>query len=79
MGKNTLRVDLLVVPQRRRRDLCTNQISNAPRHRRDVVPVTVSARWRGGFTLSTRRCPHDRVSPMAWSFTKVSAIILRIT
>ena len=28
--------------------LCGNQISDAPRHRRDVVLVTASARWRGG-------------------------------
>ena len=25
-----------------------NQISGAPRHRREVVAVTASARWRGG-------------------------------
>ena len=29
------------------RRLCGNQISRAPRRRRDVVPVTASARWRG--------------------------------
>ena len=29
-------------------ELCGNQISGAPRHRRDVVPVTAAARWRGG-------------------------------
>ena len=28
--------------------LCGNQISGAPRHRRDVVPVTTSARWHSG-------------------------------
>ena len=28
--------------------LCGNQTPGAPRHRRDVVPVTASARWRGG-------------------------------
>ena len=28
-------------------DLCGNLMSGAPRHRRDVVPVTASARWRG--------------------------------
>ena len=28
--------------------LCGNQISGAPRHRRDVVPVAASARWRSG-------------------------------
>ena len=28
--------------------LSGNQISGAPRHRRDVVPVAASARWRGG-------------------------------
>ena len=30
------------------------QISGAPRHRRDVVPVTASARWRGGSRRSTQ-------------------------
>ena len=30
--------------------LCGNQISGAPRHRRDVVSLATSARWRGGFT-----------------------------
>ena len=30
------------------RDLCGTQTSGAPRHRRDVVPVTASARWLGG-------------------------------
>ena len=34
--------------------LCGNQISDAPRHRRDVVPVTASARWRVDCTPSTR-------------------------
>ena len=32
--------------------LCGNQISGPPRHRRDIVPVTTSARWRGGSTSS---------------------------
>ena len=27
-------------------DLCGTQISGAPRHRRDIVPVIASARWR---------------------------------
>jgi len=27
-------------------ELCGNQISGAPRHRRDVVSVAASARWR---------------------------------
>ena len=27
---------------------CGSQISGAPRHRRDVVPATAAARWRGG-------------------------------
>ena len=34
--------------------LCGNQILDAPRHRRDVVPVTASARWRVDCTPSTR-------------------------
>ena len=29
-----------------------NQISGAPRHRRDVVPMTASGRWRGGVRRS---------------------------
>ena len=33
-------------------NLCGNQISGAPRHRRAIVPVTTSARWRGGSTSS---------------------------
>ena len=56
---------------------CGNQISDAPRHRRDVVLATASARWRRASTPSTRRCPRDRVCSMAWRFTKVSAILLR--
>ena len=43
-----------------------------PRHRRDVVLVTASARWRGGSTPSTRRCPRHRVCSMAWRSTKAS-------
>ena len=34
--------------------LCGNQISGASRHRRDVCPATVSARWRGGPRRSTK-------------------------
>ena len=34
-------------------DLCGNQISDAPRHRPGVVPVTASARWRGDSMPST--------------------------
>ena len=33
------------------------KISGAPRHRRDVLSVAASARWRGDSTPSTRRCP----------------------
>ena len=44
---------------RRGRCLCGNQISDAARHRPDVVPVTASARWRGNSTSSTRRCPRS--------------------
>ena len=46
-------------------ELCGNQISAAPRHRRDVASVAASARWREGSTPSTRRCPRDRVGSMA--------------
>ena len=45
-----------------RLDLCGNQISGAPRHRRDVASVAASARWRGVFRPSTRRCRRDRVT-----------------
>ena len=34
--------------------------------------MNASARWRGGSTPSTRRCPHSCVCSMAWRFTKVS-------
>ena len=50
-------------------DLRGNQISGAPRHRRDAVSVAASARWRGVFRPSTRRCCRDRVGSMAWRFT----------
>ena len=39
--------------------LCGNQISGAPRHRRDVVSVAASARWRGVSRPSTPRCRRD--------------------
>jgi hypothetical protein len=45
------------------------QISDAARHRRVVVPVTASAsaRWRGDYTPSTRRCPRNNCGgSMAW-------------
>ena len=32
--------------------LCGNQISDAPRYRRDVAPVTASARWRAWRNLT---------------------------
>ena len=37
-----------------------NQISGAPRHRRDIGSVAASARWRGVSRPSTRRCRRDR-------------------
>ena len=40
-------------------DLCGNQISGAPRHRRDAASVAASARWRGDSTPSTRRSPRN--------------------
>ncbi len=59
------------------RSCVENQTSGAPRHRCDVVPVTVSARWRGDWrgdsTPSTRRCLRNCGGSMAWRFTKVSA------
>ena len=39
---------LLGVISRHGGDLCGNQISGAPRHRRDAAPLTASTRWRGG-------------------------------
>ena len=43
--------------------LCGNQLSGTPRHRRDVVSVAASARWRGISRPSTRRCPRGRAAP----------------
>ena len=48
------------------------QISGAPRHRRDVVSVAASARWRGVSRPSTRRCRRDRVGSMAWRITELT-------
>ena len=55
----------------------------------EVVPAPLGARlvdvgpaWASNFgrpTPSTRRCRRDRVGSMAWRFTKVHAIFLRIT
>ena len=57
------------IPQCWRFVLCGNQISRPPRHRRDVVSVAASARWRGDSTPSTRRCPRGHVGSMAWRLT----------
>ena len=46
-----------------------NQVSGAPRHRRDIATVTASARRRGDSTPSTRYCPRNCVCSMAWRFT----------
>jgi pre-mRNA-splicing factor CDC5/CEF1 len=43
------------------------------------APDAIPARWRGDSTPSPRRCPRNCGSSMAWRFTKVSSIILRIT
>ena len=49
-----------------------NQMSGAPRRRRDVAK---SARWRGASRPSTRRrCPRDRVGSTAWTFTEPTSI-----
>ena len=47
--------------------LCGNQISGAPRHRRDVVSVTAYARWRAcsTYTPSTRIFPHGPLTSSA--------------
>jgi hypothetical protein len=37
--------------------LCGNRISRAPRHRRDVVSVAVSAGWRGAFAIDKTLSP----------------------
>ena len=39
-------------------------------HAIDAVTVTVSARWRGYSTPSTRRYPRECGRSMAWRFTK---------
>ena len=49
-------------------DLCGNQISDAPRHRPGVVPVTASSRWRGDSMPSTRRRPRNCICSMARRF-----------
>ena len=49
---NGSRVAAPVAPVEVTRDLCGNQISGAPRHRRDGVSVAASARWRGVFRLT---------------------------
>ena len=53
-----------VVPKQNCKYLCGNQILDAPRHRRDVVPVTASVRWRG--------------ASMAWSFHAIDTRLPRI-
>ena len=73
------RAGATAAPPRRSPRLCGNQISGAPRHRRDVLSVAASARWRGDSTPSTRHCPRGHVGSMAWRLTKVHAIFLRIT
>ena len=50
------RAGATAAPPRRSPRLCGNQISGAPRHRRDVLSVAASARWRGVFLPWTRRC-----------------------
>ena len=50
------RAGATAAPPRRSPRLCGNQISGAPRHRRDVLSVAASARWRGVFRPWTRRC-----------------------
>jgi cytidine deaminase len=43
-------------------DLCGNQISGAPRHRRDIVLVTASSQWSGDSTPSTHNLTHWLIS-----------------
>ena len=50
--------------------LCGNQISGAPHHRRDVVSVAASARWRGVSTPSPRRCSRNNLCSMALKSAK---------
>ena len=61
-----------VIPAEDRSNLCGNQISGAPSHRRDVVPVTASAQWRVELTPSTRGCLHSCVCSMAVRLANVS-------
>ena len=67
------RAGATAAPPRRSPRLCGNQISGAPRHRRDAVSVAASARWRGDSTPSTRRRPRDRVGSMATSLVDFHA------
>ena len=60
------RAGATAAPPRRSPRLCGNQISGAPRHRRDVLSVAASARWRGDSTPSTRHCPRGHVGSMAF-------------
>ena len=57
--------------QERRECPCGNRSPGVLSHRRNVVPMTASARWRKASTLSTRRCPRDCICTMAWRFKKV--------
>ena len=50
--------------------LCGHQISDAPRHRRDVVLVTASARWRVDSTPIDARLPPFLRLLMAYNLTR---------
>ena len=47
-----------------------------PRHRRDVVPVAASARWRGGSRRSTHNLTHWSISTQPVARHWVSALVL---
>ena len=49
--------------------LCGSQAAGVLRHRRDIVLVTASARWRGDSMQSTRYYPRNSGGSMAWGFT----------
>ena len=49
--------------------------SPVPVRNQNVAPMTAPARWRGGFTPSTRCCPQNCICSMAWSFHAIDATL----
>jgi hypothetical protein len=53
-----------------------NQISGAPRHRRDVVPVTASTRWRGGSrNISKDDLTHRLISTQVLALRRIAGAV----